>query len=77
MDENIYDLSSQFDEAYHQRRNSEEIILEHSNTGPQEDTIRVFVRIRPLNKREQAEDQTIGWNFNENSMIEETQNGEA
>ena len=36
----------------------------------------VFVRIRPLNKREIAEKQTIGWDFNETSMLEDTQNGQ-
>jgi len=40
-----------------------------------EDSIRVFVRIRPLNKRELVESQTMGWNYNETSMIEDTQNG--
>jgi hypothetical protein len=35
----------------------------------------VFVRIRPLNKRKIAEDQTIGWNFNDTSLLEDTQNG--
>lgn len=40
-----------------------------------EDSIRVFVRIRPLNKRELAESQTLGWSYNETSMIEDTQNG--
>lgn len=41
-----------------------------------EEAVRVFVRIRPLNKREIAEKQTIGWNFNETSMLEDTQNGQ-
>jgi hypothetical protein len=41
----------------------------------QEESVRVFVRIRPLNKREISENQTIGWNFNETSMLEDTQNG--
>jgi hypothetical protein len=48
-------------------------------SGVEQDSIRVFVRIRPLNKREIAEkgeNQTLGWNFNESSMIEETQNGQ-
>lgn len=44
--------------------------------GSSEEAVRVFVRIRPLNKRELAEKQTIGWNFNETSMLEETQNGQ-
>jgi hypothetical protein len=39
------------------------------------EAIQVFVRIRPLNRREIAENQTIGWNFNETSMIEDTPNG--
>jgi centromeric protein E len=41
-----------------------------------EEAVRVFVRIRPLNKREQAEKQTIGWNLNETSMLEDTPNGQ-
>jgi centromeric protein E len=41
-----------------------------------EEAVRVFVRIRPLNKRELAEKQTIGWNFNETSMLEDTPNGQ-
>lgn len=41
-----------------------------------EEAVRVFVRIRPLNKREEAEKQTIGWNFNETSMLEDTPNGQ-
>ena len=45
------------------------------NTG-MEEAVRVFVRIRPLNKRELAEKQTIGWNFNETSMLQDTQNGQ-
>jgi hypothetical protein len=40
-----------------------------------EEAVRVFVRIRPLNKREKAENQTIGWAYNETSMLEETSNG--
>ncbi len=44
--------------------------------GGNEEAVRVFVRIRPLNKREIAEKQTIGWNFNETSMLEDTQNGQ-
>lgn len=46
------------------------------NGGGGEEAVRVFVRIRPLNKREIAEKQQIGWNFNETSMIEDTQNGQ-
>jgi hypothetical protein len=45
------------------------------STGTEE-AVRVFVRIRPLNKREIAEKQTIGWNFNETSMLEDTANGQ-
>lgn len=45
-------------------------------TGGGEEAVRVFVRIRPLNRREIAEKQQIGWNYNETSMIEDTQNGQ-
>eukprot|EP01038_Epipyxis_sp_PR26KG_P012022 gene12022-16093_t len=45
-------------------------------SGGAEEAVRVFVRIRPLNKREIAEKQTIGWNFNETSMLEDTLNGQ-
>lgn len=45
-------------------------------SGGLEEAVRVFVRIRPLNKRELAEKQTIGWNFNESSMLEDTPNGQ-
>jgi hypothetical protein len=45
-------------------------------SGGSEEAIRVFVRIRPLNKREIAEKQTIGWNFNDTSMLEDTPNGQ-
>jgi hypothetical protein len=41
-----------------------------------EEAVKVFVRIRPLNKRELGEKQTIGWDFNETSMLEDTQNGQ-
>jgi hypothetical protein len=41
-----------------------------------EEAVRVFVRIRPLNKRELAEQQTIGWNYNDTSLFEDTQNGQ-
>lgn len=44
--------------------------------GGVEEAVRVFVRIRPLNKREIAEKQTIGWNFNETAMLEDTPNGQ-
>ena len=44
--------------------------------GGSEEAVRVFVRIRPLNKRALAEKQTIGWNFNETSMLQDTQNGQ-
>lgn len=46
------------------------------DTSGTEEAVRVFVRIRPLNKREIAEKQTIGWNFNETSMLEDTPNGQ-
>lgn len=46
------------------------------SSGGSEEAVRVFVRIRPLNKRELAEKQTIGWNFNETSMLQDTQNGQ-
>ena len=45
-------------------------------SGGTEEAVRVFVRIRPLNKRELAEKQTIAWNFNETSMLEDTPNGQ-
>jgi hypothetical protein len=38
--------------------------------------VRVFVRIRPLNRRELEEKQVIGWGFTENCMLEDTQNGQ-
>lgn len=41
-----------------------------------EESVRVFVRIRPLNKRELAEKQTIGWAFNDTAMLEDTPNGQ-
>ncbi len=44
--------------------------------GAEEEAVRVFVRIRPLNKREKAENQTISWAFNDTSLLEETQNGQ-
>jgi hypothetical protein len=49
---------------------------EDEMVGGSEEAVRVFVRIRPLNKRELAEKQTIGWNFNETSMLQDTQNGQ-
>ena len=49
---------------------------DHEEIGEGGEAVRVFVRIRPLNKRELAEQQTIGWDFDETSMIEETQNGQ-
>ncbi|KAJ1409156.1 P-loop containing nucleoside triphosphate hydrolase protein, partial [Ochromonadaceae sp. CCMP2298] len=48
---------------------------EHAEEG-EDESVKVFVRIRPLNKRELAEKQTIGWDFNETSMLEDTQNGQ-
>ena len=44
--------------------------------GGSEEAVRVFVRIRPLNKREIAEKQTIGWKYTDTDMIEETPNGQ-
>ncbi len=41
-----------------------------------EESVRVAVRIRPLNKRELLENETIAWNYNETSMLEETPNGQ-
>lgn len=40
------------------------------------EAIRVFVRMRPLNRRELEEKQVISWNYNETSMIEDTPNGQ-
>lgn len=51
-------------------------VAEEGNEGGAEESVKVFVRIRPLNKRELAEKQTIGWDFNETSMLEDTQNGQ-
>lgn len=48
---------------------------DHDEDGSEE-AVRVFVRIRPLNKRELAENQIIGWNFTDTSMLEDTQNGQ-
>ena len=50
--------------------------LDITQVGGGEEAVRVFVRIRPLNKREIAEKQQIGWNYTETSMIEDTQNGQ-
>jgi hypothetical protein len=41
-----------------------------------EEAVRVFVRIRPLNKKELSENQVIAWAYNETSMLEETTNGQ-
>ena len=49
---------------------------DEAEIGAGEEAVRVFVRIRPLNKRELAENQGNGWSFNETSMIEDTQNGQ-
>jgi hypothetical protein len=38
--------------------------------------VKVFIRIRPLNRRELEEKQVISWEFTEKTMIEETQNGQ-
>jgi hypothetical protein len=40
------------------------------------DAVKVFIRVRPLNRRELEEKQVIAWEFNETSMIEETKNGQ-
>lgn len=48
---------------------------DHDDDGSEE-AVRVFVRIRPLNKRELAENQIIGWNYTDTSMLEDTQNGQ-
>ena len=49
--------------------------IDHDDDGSEE-AVRVFVRIRPLNKRELAENQIIGWNYTDTSMLEDTQNGQ-
>lgn len=49
---------------------------EDRSSDASEEGIRVFVRIRPLNKREIADKQTIGWDFNSTSLLEDTQNGQ-
>jgi hypothetical protein len=51
-------------------------MAEAEEEGPGDDAVRVFVRIRPLNKREIGEKQVISWDFNETSMLEDTQNGQ-
>lgn len=43
---------------------------------PADEAIRVFVRIRPLNKRELSENQVIGWQYTDTAMLEETPNGQ-
>jgi len=50
-----------------------EHVIEESDGG---EAVKVFIRIRPLNKREIEEKQTISWTFNDTSMIEDTQNGQ-
>lgn len=40
------------------------------------DSVKVFIRMRPLNRRELEEKQVISWQFNKTSMIEETPNGQ-
>lgn len=49
---------------------------DHDDEDGSEEAVRVFVRIRPLNKRELAENQVIGWNFTDTSMLEDTPNGQ-
>jgi hypothetical protein len=39
-------------------------------------SVRVYVRIRPLNKKELAEKQVIEWRFNKTAIFEDTQNGQ-
>jgi len=39
-------------------------------------SVRVYVRIRPLNKRELAEKQVIEWIYDKTRIYEETQNGQ-
>jgi hypothetical protein len=57
------------------KKKKKEMENDDVNDGSEE-SVRVFVRIRPLNKREIAEKQTIGWNFNETAMLEDTPNGQ-
>ena len=38
--------------------------------------VKAFVRIRPLNQREIAEKQSITWEFNDTTMLENTANGQ-
>jgi hypothetical protein len=40
------------------------------------EAIRVFVRIRPLSSKELADQATMGWNFTDTAMLEDTQNGQ-
>jgi len=51
------------------------VALDIEAEGEQETSVRVFIRIRPLNKRELNEKQIISWNYNKTAMLEETQNG--
>lgn len=39
-------------------------------------SVRVYVRIRPLNKKELAEKQVIEWRYNKTAIFEDTQNGQ-
>ena len=39
-------------------------------------SVRVYVRIRPLNKKELAEKQVIEWKYDKTRILEETQNGQ-
>jgi hypothetical protein len=55
---------------------ADEKSVEGEGDGDGAESVRVFVRIRPLNKRELAEKQTIEWNYNEKAMLEDTQNGQ-
>ena len=56
---------------------NKEDVLSHllGQDGAKEEAVRVFVRIRPLNKREKEESDSIEWKFDDTSMIEDTQNG--
>ncbi len=41
-----------------------------------DEAIRVFIRVRPLNKREKTGNESFAWNFNKTALLEETQNGQ-
>jgi hypothetical protein len=50
--------------------------LDDDSNSSCDESVKVFVRIRPLNKRELNEKQVIGWDFTDTSMLEDTQNGQ-